>query len=203
MKLSALLFSIATYASTASGQRGGNMMRGSIAATFIEADNLFEKLVQSSNTPPPYPNGNDMTPQEYCPHLGSDFPPEDGCYPGGGKNIIGYPSCCAKHERGSGSCPKGHRPRCEKKMADAPSYCADLRPDFTCYVQGWPHCCMTDGTTCPISYVPACDVRSYDPPTKKSRKKSPRRLLRANQEIKPPLKKSRIFAKKQEIRCRC
>lgn len=56
-------------------------------------------------------------------------------------------------------------------MADAPSYCADLRPDFTCYVQGWPHCCMTDGTTCPISYVPACDVRSYDPPTKKPTKK--------------------------------
>jgi hypothetical protein len=51
-------------------------------------------------------------------------------------------------------------------MANAPSYCADLRPDFKCFVQGWPQCCVTDGRTCPPSFVPACDIRSNNPPTK-------------------------------------
>eukprot|EP00984_Skeletonema_dohrnii_P018116 scaffold8372_cov88-Skeletonema_dohrnii-CCMP3373.AAC.7 len=106
---------------------------------------------------PLHPNGNEMSPKEYCPHLGSDFPPEPGCFPGGGANPSGYPKCCSKQQRGIGSCPNNKRPKCENKMASAPSYCADLRPNFDCYVDGWPQCCVTDGTMCPPD-VPDCDI---------------------------------------------
>lgn len=81
-------------------------------------------------------------------------------------NPSGYPKCCFKQQRGVGSCPNNKRPKCENKMVDAPSYCADLRPNFECYVNGWPQCCVVDGTVCP-SNVPDCDidVRSSNPPS--------------------------------------
>ncbi len=168
MKFTLLLSTIIMYTSTASEQ-DSKMIRGSIAstddvkfantATFIEADNLFQNLVQSQSQ-----SGNNMTPDEYCPQTGN-FPPEYGCYPGTSTLERGYPKCCTKTK---GSCPQNKRPACENSMASAPSYCADMRPDYNCYKGAWPQCCLTDGTTCP-STVPPCDTRST--PTKKPTKK--------------------------------
>ena len=102
-------------------------------------------------------------------------------------NPSGYPKCCSKQQRGVGNCPNNKRPKCENKMVAAPTYCADLRPNFECYVGGWPQCCVVDGTECPPN-VPDCDVnlRSSNPPSQMPTLEPTLESLQGKCILKPP-----------------
>eukprot|EP00985_Skeletonema_marinoi_P005122 scaffold2201_cov162-Skeletonema_marinoi.AAC.14 len=142
-----LVLSFVAISVAAAASQDGSFIRGSAddsaaAATHVVPDDIFVGLENSPN--------NNFTPQQYCPRgtsynsNGPEWPAESGCYPGTGSIPSGWPKCCDND-----NCPNTHRPLCENSMAAAPSYCADMAPDESCYDGGWPTCCLVDGTTCP------------------------------------------------------
>mmetsp|Transcript_19392 Transcript_19392/g.29266 ORF Transcript_19392/g.29266 Transcript_19392/m.29266 type:complete len:311 (-) Transcript_19392:26-958(-) len=151
-----LVLSFVTISVAAAASQDGSFIRGGSASvasddsaastTHVIAGDIFAGLAS-----------NNFTPQQYCPRgtkynsNGPQWPPESGCYPGTGSIPSGWPKCCDK-----GNCPSTHRPPCENSMSAAPSYCADMAPNVSCYVGGWPTCCLLDGTTCPTN-PPDCE----------------------------------------------
>mmetsp|Transcript_13300 Transcript_13300/g.20690 ORF Transcript_13300/g.20690 Transcript_13300/m.20690 type:complete len:313 (+) Transcript_13300:144-1082(+) len=152
-----LVLSFLTISVAAAASQDGSFIRGGSAsvasddsaasATHVIPGDIFAALAS-----------NNFTPQQYCPRgtsynsNGPEWPAEDGCYPGTGSIVAGHPKCCDK-----GNCPNTHRPLCENSMAAAPAYCADMAPDESCYVGGWPPCCLFYGTACPTN-PPPCNV---------------------------------------------
>jgi len=99
------------------------------------------------------------------PVLGSSYctyAPDTSCY------LTGWPACCSE---GASTCPD-QQPACEVSSTTIPSspvtatiilgsdYCT-YGPDYNCYSDGWPSCCIEDETTCPEEQPPCIPGASF------------------------------------------